>query len=65
MEEFFNEWPLGGMQMSGKGRLPKGAPRNVKDVYWRSQESDFDTMLNILLNILLRAEENIVDYIVL
>ena len=57
-----------------KKRSLKGAPKNVKDVYWRPQESGFDTMLNILLNILLRAEErereesewkHIMDYIVL
>ena len=38
-------------------RLPEGAPKNVKDVYWKPQESGSDTMLNILLNILQRAEE--------
>ena len=55
-------------------RSLEGAPKNVKDVYWRPQESGFDTMLNILLNILWRAEErereererkHIMDYIVL
>jgi hypothetical protein len=49
-------------------------PRNVKDVYWWPQESGFDTMLNILLNILWRVGEGerekkerkrIMDYIVL
>ena len=55
-------------------RLPKRAPKNVQDVYWRPQESGSDTMLNILLNILWRVEErereerepkHIMDYIVL
>ena len=55
-------------------RSPEGAPKNVKDIYWRSQESGSDTMLNILLNILWRAEKrereererkHIMDYIVL
>ena len=40
-----------------KKRSLEGAPKNVKDVYWRLQESGSDTMLNILLNILWRAEE--------
>ena len=39
------------------GRSPEGAPKNIKDVYWRPQESDSDTMLNKLLNILWRTEE--------
>ena len=30
---------------------------NVKDIYWKPQESGSDTMLNILLNILWGAEE--------
>ena len=55
-------------------RSLEGAPKNVKDVYWRPQESGSDTMLNIFLNILWRAEErereereqkHIMDYIVL
>jgi hypothetical protein len=33
-------------------RKREGAPRNVKVIYWRLQESGSDTMLNILLNIL-------------
>ena len=33
-------------------RSLEGASKNVKDVYWRPQESGSDTILNILLNIL-------------
>jgi hypothetical protein len=40
--------------MTGKRRSPRGAPRNVKDVYWRPQESGSNTMLNILW----RVKEN-------
>jgi hypothetical protein len=32
----------------GKERSLEGASGNVFDVYWRPQESDSDTMLNIL-----------------
>ena len=58
------------LKTTGK-RSSEGAPKNVKDIYWRPQESGFDTMLNILLNILWRAKErererkHIMDYIVL
>jgi hypothetical protein len=62
------------MWATEKGSSPEGAPKNVEDFYWRPQESGFDTMLNILLNILLRVEEgereerkrkHMMDYIVL
>jgi hypothetical protein len=45
------------MWATEKGSSVEGAPENVKDFYWRPQESGSDTMLNILLNILSRVEE--------
>jgi hypothetical protein len=38
-------------------RKRDGAPRNINVIYWRLQESGSDIILNILLNILWRAEK--------
>ena len=45
-------WGRADERKTTEKRLPEKAVKNVKDVYWRPQESGSDTMLNILLNIL-------------
>jgi hypothetical protein len=59
MEEIWSGKPAWGHvddQKITRERSPEKAPVNIKDVYWRPQESGSTTMLNILLNILWRAE---------